>query len=103
MSKHHEIKMHLVGGTDVVADAAPYMHIGDTVCYSSADGKVRVVFPAGTPYDVSEIHDGNSHKVKTLGRFGFQCFITPTGKTEEVGWSPKNPKAGGEHDVIPGP
>jgi hypothetical protein len=36
------------------------------------------------------------------GRFVFQCFITPIGKKVELGWSPKSPRAGGEHEVIPG-
>ena len=75
--------------------------VGDTVRYSSPDGKVRVAFDAATPYDVSRVGDSETRTLKQAGRFRFSCFITPTGSTTEVGWSPSDPDAGGEHEVIP--
>jgi hypothetical protein len=101
MPNHHEVKIHLVDGASVVADAIPVLRVGDTVSYSSPDGKARVFFPSGSPFAASEVHNAHHHAVKTAGHFEFQCFVTPTGKTEEIGWSPENPEAGGEHDVIP--
>jgi hypothetical protein len=101
MPNHHEIKIHLVGGLSVETETAPILHVGDTVHYSSLDGKARVFFPASSPYAAFHVSDAEKHTLKTPGRFQFQCFITPTGKTEEIGWSPQNPKAGGEHEVLP--
>jgi hypothetical protein len=102
MPNHHEILIRLSKDSHVVTDPSPALHVGDTVCYASPDGKARVYFPSGSPFAVSQVSDGQPQTVKTLGHFEFQCYITPTGKTEEVGWDPKNPKAGGVHDVIPG-
>jgi hypothetical protein len=97
---HHEIKIHLVGGVSVKADKDPVLHVGDTVCYASPNGKARVVFPSGSPYAVSQVADAGAHKLLKAGRFQFQCFVTPTGQTVEIGWDPKNPQAGGVHDVV---
>ena len=99
MPNHHEIKIRLAGGVSVETDALPALRVGDTVHYSSPDGKARVFFPSGSPFAISHVSDAEKHTVKTPGRFQFQCFITPTGKTKEIGWTPENPKAGGEHDV----
>jgi hypothetical protein len=101
MPNHHNIEIHLVGGASVQADASPVLRVGDTVSFSSPDGKVRVLFPSGSPYGVSEIHNAHVHAVKTPGTFQYLCFITPTGKTEEIGWSLTNPNAGGENKVLP--
>jgi hypothetical protein len=99
--QHHDIKIHLLDGVRVQADPSPVMHVGDTVSFSSPDGKVRVVFPAGSPYSVSEIHNAHVHSVQNTGTFEYLCFITPTGKTQEIGWNLKNPLAGGENKVLP--
>jgi hypothetical protein len=48
------------------------------------------------------VDDSETHKLLTPGRFQFQCFVKPKGQAKELGWSPKDPDAGGEHDVIPG-
>lgn len=101
MSHHHAIKIHVVGGINVKADKDPILRVGDTVTYSSQNGKARVVFPSGSPYAVSQVGDSETHKLVKPGRFQFQCFVKPTGKTKEIGWSPKDPDAGGEHDVLP--
>jgi hypothetical protein len=101
MPNHYELKIHLVKGK-VRADKSPILRIGDTVRYSSPDGNARVFFPSGSPYAVSKISDTHHHTVKKSGKFEYQCFITPPGEMAELGWSPKSPKAGGEHEVIPG-
>jgi len=102
MPTHYEIKIHLVNG-NVRADKSKILRVGDTVRYSSPDGKVRVFFPSGSPYRVSRISDTHRHTVKNPGKkFAYQCFVTPSGKKTELGWSEKSPKAGGEHEVIPG-
>ena len=97
---HHEISIMLL--KEGVRPGAPeVLEVGDTVRYTSPHGKARVLFQGPTPYEVSEVRDG---EVKTLmrgGRFPFACFVKPTGSETEVGWSPANPEAGGEHDVIP--
>jgi hypothetical protein len=102
MPHHHAIKIHVVGGVNVKADKSPVLRVGDTVTYSSPHGKARVVFPSGSPYAVSQVDDSETHKLLTPGRFQFQCFVKPKGQAKELGWSPKDPDAGGEHDVIPG-
>jgi len=102
MPNHHEIQLHLLGDAEVVADSSPIISVGDTVRYSSPDGRARVFFPGGSPYAVSHVHDGHHHTAKTPGRFEYHCFITPAGKTAEVGWSPDHPKSGGVQEVIPG-
>jgi hypothetical protein len=101
MPNHHEIQIHLVEGASVQTDASPALRVGDTVRYSSPDGKARVSFPSGSPFAASEIHNAHTHTVVNHGHFQFQCFVTPTGKTEEIGWDKNNAQAGGEHDVIP--
>jgi hypothetical protein len=101
MPNHHEIQIHLIEGASVQTDASPVLYVGDTVRYSSPDGKVRVNFPSSSPFATSELHSAHTHTVKNSGHFQFQCFVTPTGKTEEIGWDKNNAQAGGEHDVIP--
>ena len=98
MPNHHEIKIHLTKGK-VRSDKSPVLRVGDTVRYSSPDGKARVFFPSGSPYAVSKISDAHKHTLKKPGKFEYQCFITPSGEKAELGWSPKTPAAGGEHDV----
>ena len=101
MPNHHHFVIRLIGGT-VLADKSPEIHVGDTVTYTSPDGKARVEFPDSTPYSVREIHNAHDHLVRSPGLFEFHCFITPHGQTKEVGWSEEHPEAGGEHDVKPG-
>jgi hypothetical protein len=101
MPNHHEIKIHLVKGVSVKSDPSPIMHVGDTVRYSSSDGVARVYFPSGSPYAVSRVRDTHNHTLKRAGHFQYECYVTPTGKTREIGWNPKDPEAGGEHEVIP--
>ena len=103
MPKHHEVGIHLVNGS-VRADKVKILQVGDTVRYSSLDGKARVFFPSGSPYRVSRINDTHKHKVQKprKEKYEYQCFVTPRGKKTEMGWAPENPKAGGEHEVIPG-
>ena len=63
MSNHHEIEIHLVNG-NVRVDKSKILRVGDTVRYSSPDGKARVFFPSGSPYRVSRISDTHKHTVK---------------------------------------
>ena len=62
MPTHHEIKIHLVNG-NVRVDKSKILRTGDTVRYSSHDGKARVFFPAGSPYRVARISDTHKHTV----------------------------------------
>jgi len=100
MPTHHEIKINLNGGS---VRPGPYkpLKVGDTVRYTSPEGKARVEFPAGSPYDVREVKDSESHTIRNGGKYTFNCFVTPAGSTEEVGWGADDPDAGGEHDVKP--
>jgi len=100
MPNHHKINIRL-NGDSVRAEKSEEIRVGDTVTYSSPDGKVRVVFPGASPYKVSEVHNMHDHLVHHSGSFGFQCFITPHGQTQEIGWNPEHPEAGGQHDIIP--
>ncbi len=95
------IKIHLVGGVSVKSDKSPILHIGDTVRYICKEGAARVVFPEGSPFAVSKVHDTHNHTVKKPGYFRYECFITPTGKTKEISYNPNDPKSGGEHEVVP--
>ncbi|SRR5579885_2441825 len=98
----HEIQLKLVSGF-VRPDPTNILVVGQTVRYCSPDGKARIVFPTETPYTVNVVHDSEVHTLTAPGRFGFQCFVTPHGSTKEIGWNPADPKAGGEHDVVPPP
>ena len=44
MPTHHEIEIHLENG-NVRVDKSKILRVGDTVRYSSPDGKARVFFP----------------------------------------------------------
>ena len=103
MPTHHEIEIHLANG-NVRVDKSKILRVGDTVRYSSPDGKARVFFPAGSPYRVSRISDTHKHTVQKprKEKYEYQCFVTPRGQKTERGWDPEHPKAGGEHEVIPG-
>ena len=96
---NHEIKIHLVSGVGVRPGPMRTLSVGDTVRYTSPDGKVRVEFAGPSPYAVNDVADSAEHTLQNAGTFVFKCFITPAGSTEEVGWSPSDPGAGGEHDV----
>src|SRR5258708_1261955 len=100
MPTHHEIKINLKDGSVRPGPCKP-LRVGDTVRYTSADGKARVAFPDGSPYEVAELSDSQNHTTQTAGKFTFNCFVTPAGSTEEVGWGLSDPEAGGEHDVKP--
>ncbi|MCU1235351.1 MAG: hypothetical protein JWP63_3318 [Candidatus Solibacter sp.] len=97
---HHEVKI-MLAKEGVRPGTLEVLAVGDTVRYSSPHGKARVLFQGPTPYAVSEAKDGETHTLVRGGKFPFACFVTPTGSKQEVGWTPEDPKAGGEHDVIP--
>ena len=97
---HHDIKINLQNGHAVPAlSAAGDLFVGDTVSYSSPDGKARVVFDEnGSPFGDSRpdaIQDRETRTVTKVGTFKCKCFI-------EIGWSPEHPESGGDHDVKPG-
>jgi hypothetical protein len=89
----HEVKINLVDGK-VRPQIANPMRVGDTVHYTSDAGKARVNFPAGSPFAVTQVFGGETHTIVNPGTFTCQCFL-------EIGWSPEDPDAGGDHDVIP--
>jgi hypothetical protein len=95
----HEIELKLTDAMTVVADSPGELLVGQTVRYSSPDGTVRVLFPLLSPYTVNEVKNAEIHQLRSPGQFGFRCFLTPHGSTTEIGWSPENPKSGGDHDV----
>ncbi|PYQ26613.1 MAG: hypothetical protein DMF56_23670 [Acidobacteria bacterium] len=103
--RHHDIRINLIHGAAVPDMAgADELRVDDTVKYFSPDGKVRVVFEGIGPFGtaVSEtVLDGERRTLKTAGKFFCRCFITPTGSTTEIGWSPATPESGGDHDVKP--
>ena len=91
MSNHYEIKIHLVGGISVKRTSRQSC----TSAIPSAilqEGMARIVFPSGSPYAVSKVHDTHNHTVKTPGNFQYECFVTPTGKTKEIGYNPNDPQ-----------
>ena len=58
-------------------------------------------FHGPTPYGVSEVKQGEIQTLARGGRFPFASFVIPAGSDVEVGWTPENPEAGGELNVIP--
>jgi hypothetical protein len=100
--KHHPVTINLKDGHAVPAlPSAGVMQVYDTVSYSSPDGKVRVVFDAGSPFGNSPldvVYDSEVRTLQKVGTFRCKCFITPN----EVGWRPnEDPESGGDHDVKP--
>ena len=93
MANHHKINILFNDGS-VRAEKSEAIRVGDTVTYASDGGKVRIVFPNGSPYKVNEVHNMRDHVVQHAGSFEFHCFITPHGETQEVGWSPEHPRGG---------
>ena len=98
---HHNITINLKDGHALPAlPPEGVLNIGDTVAYSSPDGKVRVVFdgPNGSPFGSSlpdVVHDSQIRQLQKNGHFSCKCFI-------EVGWKQgENPESGGDHDVKP--
>ena len=98
-----EITLHLMDGKSVRPAPSGPLFVGQKVRYTSPDGHVRIVFPDASPYTASEVHDAHVHELRQPGHFTFHCFITPHGQTQEIGWSPQDPDAGGDHDVQPPP
>jgi hypothetical protein len=114
---HHNIQINLKNGHAVPAlSSAGELWIGDTVEYSSPDGRVRVVFdgPDGSPFGDSRpdvVHDSETRQlIKSGKKYPCKCFIetgwSPGGRESvgphvEIGWSPSEPESGGDHDVKP--
>jgi hypothetical protein len=97
----NEIVIRFDGKTVNPSPPLQGMNPGETVRYSSPDGKVRIEFKDnGSPFRETVIEDRQIVKVQNVpGKFRCRCFVTlPGGKT--VGWDEKNPDlSGADHDV----
>lgn len=102
---HHEIRIRLVDGRHATPDIPPAMEVGETVRYTSWDGEFRIFFPDKTPFgdadaEIHEIKTGETFRLEREGQFFCECFITPFGSSNEIGWDPvASPQSGGEHNV----
>jgi hypothetical protein len=98
----HKIVIKLKGGKHAVPTSMPRkMLVGETVRYTSEDGKVAVVYPGKWPFKGSK-ETVTSSKKRTLvreGKFPFHCFLTlRSGKT--IGWDKKgSPQSGADNRV----
>jgi len=95
----HNITIRLVDDTQVRPDPLPTMLVGETVRFSSPDGRVRVEFPAPSPFDETEATDSDVLTLRREGPLTCRCFLTPYGRTTELGWSSDDPQAGARGDV----
>jgi hypothetical protein len=97
----HDIVIVLRGNEAIPKDPLLGFDPGETVRYSSPDGKVTIEFKDnGSPFDVDVVEGGQIVKVRdTKGSFRCRCFVTPAGSTERIGWRPGSDLSGADHDV----
>lgn len=103
-SVDHEIKIARMGKDAVPPRPMPVMNIGETVRYSSNDGTVKIEFhDNGSPFQETDINDGQIVKVQNSGTFLCRCFITLfiplQDGTTAVGWVAHPSLSGADHDV----
>jgi hypothetical protein len=104
----HEIKITLKDGHAVAPSSIFAMAVGETVCYASDDGEVRILFRERSPFrtDVRTMTSVPGSVILTLaygspdGIMEGDCFITPSDGTE-VGYDPEHPSPGVHHRVTP--
>ena len=98
---HHQIEITIVDG-HAIPNMPPdgVMHVGDTVSYYSNQGQVTVRFDLPFTNMADVLHAGDQRELLSAGRFVGKCSITLDDGTE-IGWSPEDPRSGGEHDVRP--
>ena len=94
----HEITL-LVVNRKVKAKPPVTLLVGQTVRYTAPNGKLRIEFPDGSPYDIEVVEDSLPHTIIKAGRYTGHCFVKLDGETEELGWSPGDNDAGVNHDV----
>jgi len=94
----HEITL-LVVGRKVKAKPPVTLRVGQTVQYTAPNGKIRIEFPDGSPFDIEEVRDSLPHTILKAGQYTGHCFVTLDGETEELGWSLGDDDAGVIHDV----
>jgi hypothetical protein len=107
MSQHHEISVTRDGNAAVPQRPIPTMFTGDTVHYTSNDGRVRIEFEDGR----SPFKEGTSITSDQIAhvehpdngiKFKCHCFIIPNDGGTEIGWTTDsaNPKvSGADHEV----
>lgn len=78
----------------VTVDSNP-VHIGDTICFKTPNGTVRVVFVNPFNGNTVEMRDSEERKLTVGGAYPFLCFFTEEGEGESEAHS------GGILDVQP--
>jgi hypothetical protein len=68
---------------------------GDTICFTSPKGKVRVVFVSPFNDNTVEMLDSEERKLTASGAYPFLCFFTEAGEGE------REARTGGILDVQP--
>jgi hypothetical protein len=104
MAQHHEISVTRHGNAAVPQRPIPTMFTGDTVHYTSNDGRVRIEFEGGlSPFmEGTPINSEQVAHVERTGTFKCHCFIIPNDGGPEIGWTTDSadPKvSGADHDV----
>jgi hypothetical protein len=71
------------------------VHNGDTICFTSPQGKVRVVFISPFNDKIAEMLDSQERTLTVSGAYPFLCFFTEPGEGES------DARTGGVLDVQP--
>jgi hypothetical protein len=97
---HHRIKIEHKDDAAIPPQPMPDLNIGDTVQYFSPAGAVKIQFREnGSPYQESEVADGQTVTVTNKGSFRARCFITLKDTGAIVGWKSDPSPSGADHDV----
>jgi hypothetical protein len=89
----HEFTLFVVDG-HVKAKAPQATVVGQIVRFTCPDGAFRVEFQGESPYEVFTVRDSMLRPILKAGNFKARCFVTPTGQTQEIGWTPGDEEAG---------
>jgi len=90
-----EIKLNYDLTTYAVSVTPNKVHAGDTICFTSPQGKVRVVFVTPFNDNTVEMLDSEERTLIVGGAYPFLCFFTEPGEGESEA------RTGGILDVQP--
>lgn len=90
-----EIKLNYDLTTYKVSVEPNTVHVYDTICFTSPQGKVRVVFVTPFNDNTVEMLDSEERKLTVSGAYPFLCFFTEPGEGESEA------RTGGILDVQP--
>jgi hypothetical protein len=94
-SRVKEIKLYYDLTTYAVSVEPDTVKNGDTICFTSPQGKVRVVFVSPFNDNTVEMLDSEERKLTVSGTYPFLCFFTEPGEAESEA------RTGGILDVQP--